>query len=286
MAVFYFTLFAANDEYAFRRCGGEAVSAAQYIMGLSPDMMAKWEADALREDPENGEAIFLDELKQVMTAVMTGLFDVAAGDGTAYSVKFNRTKCPWPALSTPAPKGKGKPKAKWYYAPKDGLDNITLYELAYTFTLYENYVSERDEAQADMLIAALYRPSRPETQEERDSAWHGDRRQPLRRYEDKVEQRAKMVATLPVLTRRLIVFWFAGCREAIVKAYPKVFKRADQGDAGHGYGWGGLLLQLAETGTFGELGTTSDQHYSNALTFLSMKDDERVEMERKLNKKS
>lgn len=292
MAMFYSSLFAGGgDEYtvgAFTAV--KLISMTQYILGFSPDMMAKWEADALREDRENGDVVFLEELKQVLSAALSGLFEIQedkATGATMYAVKYNRTKCPWTSLShTARQKGKRPGKTTWYYAPKDGLENLTLYELSYTFAIYEEYVASMDEARANELIGILYRPSRPETQEERDSAWHGDRRQPLRRYEDKVAERAKLAATLPALTRRLIVFWFAGCREAIVKAYPKVFiKRADQADRAHGYGWGGLLLQLAETGTFGALGETADQHYSNALTYLSMKEDERVEIERKLKKK-
>lgn len=268
------------------------ISLTQHLLAMPPDFLAKWEADCIREDAENGDLVFLEELKQVMVATLAGLFDVvtdAESGATGYAVKFNRTKNPWPALTTspPAPPSKGGRKRahkapKWYYGPKDGLANLTLYELGMTFGVYEEYLETRDEAKANELIAVLYRPSRPETQEERDSAWHGDRRQPYRRYEDKATERMKMVATLPALTRRFLIFWFAGCREAIVRDYPKVFKKGKDA-GGPNYGWGGLLLGLAETGTFGALGETADQHYSNALTYLSMKEDERVEMERKID---
>ena len=300
LSMFYLSLFSgAGDEYtAGAFTAVKLISMTQHILGFSPDMMARWEADALREDAENGDLLFLDELKQVLTAALAGLFEITEDKetgATGYAVKFNRTKCPFPSMSAspPAPlqgrggkKGARPGKVTWYYAPKDGLENLTLYELSYAFGTYEEYVATRDETHANALIGILYRPSRPETKEERDSAWHGDRRQPLRRYEDKVAERAKLAATLPALTRRLIVFWFAGCREAIVKAYPKVFRKTGDADAGHGYGWGGLLLRLAETGTFGALGETADQHYSNALTYLSMKEDERVELERKIKKKT
>ncbi len=290
LALFYAALFTGTgDEYthgAFTAV--KLISLTQHILGMPPDFMAKWEADCLKQ--EHGDLVFLEELKQVIVAALGGLFDIVTDEetgATGYAVKFNLTKNPWPAMNH-APKAKGKQKkpgkVTWYYAPKDGLANLTLYELSYAFGTYEQYVAKPDEGVANTLIGILYRPSRPETQEERDSAWHGDRRQPLRRYEDKVAERAKLAATLPALTRRLIVFWFAGCRETIVKAYPKVFKKAGDGEAGHGYGWGGLLLSLAETGTFGELGETADQHFSNAFTYLSMKEDERVEMEREMEK--
>jgi len=288
LALFYAALFTGTgDEYthgAFTAV--KLISLTQHILGMPPDFMAKWEADCLKQ--EHGDLVFLEELKQVIVAALGGLFDIVTDEetgATGYAVKFNLTKNPWPAMNH-APKAKGKQKkpgkVTWYYAPKDGLANLTLYELSYAFGTYEQYVATRDESHANTLIGILYRPSRPETQEERDSAWHGDRRQPLRRYEDKVAERAKLAATVPALTRRLIVFWFAGCREAIVKAYPKVFRKAGEGEAGHGYGWGGLLLSLAETGTFGALDQTADQHFSNALTYLSMKEDERRETERQI----
>ncbi len=290
--LFYSTLFTSTgDEFTHSAFTAvKLISLTQHILGFSPDMMAKWEADALRADAEHGQAVFLDELKQVIEAAMAGLFEVVtdeASGNTGYAVRFNRTRNPWPVLMHTPPAGRGakRPaKTRTLYCAKDGLENITVYELAYTFSMYEAYVQTRDEMFALRLIGALYRPSRPETEEERESAWHGDRRQPLRRYEGKVEERAKMAATLPMLTRRFLVFWFAGCREAIVKRYPRVFKKAGDGDGGGGGDWGRMLLSLAESNTFGSLGETSDQHYSNALEYMSMKDEQAEDMRKEFEK--
>ena len=255
--------------------------------------MPRWEADCIAEDAEYGHLTFLDELKQVMVPALKGLFEVKVDEegGTSYAVKFNRTKNLWPALSTPPPapppKGRGvapnKPSVTWYYAPKDGLENLTLYELAYTFGVYEAFVRTGDERLVNQLIGALYRPSRPKTAAETETDWRGDRRQPLRNAEGMVNKRAKLAATLPVLTKRMIVFWFASCREAIVARYPKVFVKAENGKVGgQNYGWGGVLLSIA--GGPAGLDAISDQHYSNALTFLSMKEDERRRMEEEMER--
>lgn len=263
------------------------ISMTQHLLGLPADLMAMWEAERIAKDAENGQAAFLDELKQVMSVALAGLFDIGHDEetgATTYSVRFNRTRNIWPALThTPKARGKAKPKTTWYYAPASGLANITIYELAFAFSMYEGYLQTGDEVFADKLIGALYRPSRPETKEERESAWHGDRRQPLRGYEGKVDERAKMAHSLPALTRRFLVFWFAGCRETIAKQYPRVFRKEKNGNGGAS-DWGKLLLSLAETGTFGPLGETSDQHFSNALAYMTMKDEQaeaaRREMER------
>lgn len=259
------------------------ISMAQHLLNVDTSILTQWEEDCRANDPENGDLIFLQELRLVLHGMLSGLFDIEEDEETGvttYAAKLNLTKNPLPQLAN-SPKTKLKnirPKTTWYYAPADGLANITLYEMAFSFTLFENYLKTKDEAFAHQLIASIYRPSRPETVEDRESGWFGDRRQPLRKYEAKVEERAELIKTLPALTRRLIVFWFASCRQQIVERYPKVFRRDDDG-AGRGvsYGWGGVLLALAG-GPVG-LEAIADQHHSNGLTWLSMKEDERREQE-------
>lgn len=263
------------------------ISLTQHILGFQTDMMARWEASFLKEDPVHGDLLFLEELKAVITATLTmvedgqpkGLFEVVETEsGTAYSVLYNRTRNPWPSLAHTS-KTK-KPKVTWLYAPADGLANITIYELAISFARYEAYVETRDEKFANELIGIIYRRSRTITKKEKENGWRGgDRREYFRDYEEAIARRAKLASTLPTLTRRFIVFWFAGCREAIAQRYSRVFKKGGAVKA-KGNEWGRLLLTLAETGAFGDLGLTSDQHYSNALEFMSMKDEQREERER------
>lgn len=284
LGLYYQTLFTTpGSEYT---ASGftmlKLLSMTQHVLNVDSGFMAQWEADCLAEDEENGQLFFLDELRQVIHSTLGGLFNIVSDEesgATSYSIRLNRTKNPWPALShtpTVAKKTRRAPKTTYYYAPADGLGNITIYELAHTFTIFENYLKTNDDALANQLIAILYRPSRPETVAERESGWFGDRRQPLRKHEAKIAERAAMVATLPMLTRRLILFWFASCRQQIVNTYTKVFKPADS-DAKPGYGWGGVLLAMAGGPT--GLDAIADQHYSNGLTWLSMKEDERRELE-------
>lgn len=286
--LFYNSLFTTDNRSVFADAftAAKLISITADIIGRGPEFMPRWEIDCVMEDPELGSYVFLEELKQVMVVALHGLFEVLEDEngGTRWAVKFNRTKNLWPALVHKVGRdGRGQ-KVRWYYAPKDGLSNITLYEMIYTFSLYEAYVRTGEDRYVNLLIGAMYRPSRPETADERESAWHGDRRQPLRNYEDKVDERARLAATMPALTRRMIVFWFGSCRESIVRQYPKVFVRSEDAPQSDGYGWSGVLLRLAETGAFGALGETSDQHYSNAMTFLSMKEDERRRMEQELER--
>ena len=302
--IYYAMLFenTGSDLTRVSFTGLKLIEMTRGVLGVDMEFMKAWEADCVAEDADLGEWVYLDELKQVMRVALGGLFDYVEDEdgGGAWAVKFNRTKNAWPVLTpppAPPPKGGGRSagpgggrgsaggalkkagRPVWLYGPEDGLANITIYELAYTFGTYENFVRTGDEQYAHLLIGALYRPSRPETREERESGWYGDRRQALRRREKKVEERARLAATLPVLAKRAILFWFASCRERIVAQYPKVFKPAESAKIGdNNYGWGGVLLSVA--GGPAGLEVVSDQHYSNTLTFLSMKEDERVEMDR------
>lgn len=284
LLLFYETLFTSpGDEFtASAFTSVKLLGMLQHLLKVDGTFMAIWEAERIKMDPENGELFFLEEVRETMHYALAGLFEIEQKEegGTTYAAKMNRTANPWPVLT--APIAKKRDHHRHYFGPADRLDNITIYEMGMAFSYFEAYLKTSKEEHAHTLIALLYRPSRPESTKERESAWGGDRRQPLRGYEAKIEERVKLVKTLPPLVQRVIVFWFASCRQAIVDAYPKVFKKdGDGGRGGANYGWGGVLLTVAESGPMGSLGEVSDQHYSNVLTYLSMKADEAKEAERR-----
>lgn len=289
LMLFYNTLFTANEGPHSRTSFTmvKLISMTQHLLGMDSGMLAQWEADCLAQDAENGNVVFLEELRAVIHTCIGGLFEIEYDEDsgqTRYAPKLNLTRNPWAHFThTQKTRLKGvQPKTTWLYAPADELANLTIYEVAYTFTLFEQYLQTNDDALANRLIAALYRPSRPETREERDSAWFGDRRMPLRKYEKTLDERAEQVSTIPALTRRVILFWFASCRQNIINKYPKVFSR-EGGEGGPSYGWGGVLLAMA--GGPAGLDAIADQHYGNGLTWLSMKEDERREHEKAMQKK-
>ena len=103
----------------------------------------------------------------------------------------------------------------------------------------------------------------------------------MRRYEAKVAERAELVKMVDPLVKRVILFWFASCREDIANQYPKVFKRSGGSGKSSEYGWAGVLLRVA--GGPAGLDTVADQHHSNALIWLSMERD-RIEAEEEARK--
>lgn len=282
--LFYQTLFTApGDEFtATAFTAVKLISMTRALLGMDDAMMAQWEHDCLRQDPENGQTVFFAELKSLITAVLSGLFSIEETEegNTVYACRLNLTRNPYPKLSHTTRNKKGeKKKTTWLYCAEDGLANITIYELASTFTIFEQYLAMDNEALANQLIGTLYRPGKPQSRLNLESEYQGDRRQPLRKYEKKVAERAALAATLPPLVKRLILFWFASCRQQIVERYGKVFKPSS-GDSKPGYGWGGVLLAIAGGPT--GLESIADQHYSNALTWLAMKEDERADMEEQM----
>lgn len=287
LLMFYKTLFTnVGDEYTLSAFTAvKLISMTRYLLRMTDADMAKWESDCMKQDEENGATIFAEEMRFVMHAALEGLFKIEEdedGGATRYSCRLNLTKNPYPMLShTPAPKGKSKKARKTtvFHCAADGLANISIYEMGALFTLFENYLNTQDMRWVDQLIATLYRPSKPVTKYNLETAYEGDRRQPYRKYEAKVAERAELVAGMPEDVKRVVLFWFASCRQAIAEAYPKVFKRSgDGGKQGANYGWGGLLLNIAG-GPVG-LEAVADQHHGNALTWLSMEEEKREEYER------
>jgi len=244
----------------------------QELLDLKPEFMQKWEADCVQEDEENSNLIFLSELNEVLK-LADFLFDIKeneAGD-TLYSIKLGLTQNPYPELHW---RKKASNKLKRLYGPDDELKNISLYELALSFTLFEKYLKTGDKQHMLELIATIYRPSKPITKANKQSGYKGDRRLPILDHERMVKKRMERMKNLPDPILHIITFWFAGCRNHIINKYANLFSSGDTGEkTGNDYGWGAVILNLA--GGLTELKKVSKQKYSNAFTYLSYLEDQR-----------
>lgn len=267
------------------------IDMARDMCGVSVDDIGQIEkASKQVYGEEMGEQVFLAQLREMVHTMIEGLFNIEHDDegNVTYSVKFNRTRNLWTSIeydqnnrynrkkpSRTAPK-------RYLYPPADMLANVTIYELGTLFTIFEQYLMNPERTELiDRLIATMYRPMKEVNAFNMDSNFEGDRRQPLRRHESRIDDRQKLVAQLPMLVKRTILFWFASCRMEITRAYPKVFRKQSASTTNNAnYGWGGVLLKVAEMGPMGTLNEVADQPFSNVLTYLSMKDDEVKEAER------
>lgn len=257
---------------------------ASRLLGLDSKLLSAWHQDCRAAYGQDGNTVFLAELDAVLEA-SNFLFDIDLGaDGNKlYQIRLGLTKCPWASLRYKSKKG----KAKTYYAPADEMENMTLYEMAMAFAIFERYLESKADADALELIATLYRPSKPPTRANKQSGYEGDRRLPLYKHEAMVKKRAARMATLPAATRHLIVFWFASCRQAIIEAFPNIFSEANAekyGErVGNDYSWAGMLLALA--GGIVHLAQVSQEPYQNGLVYLSYLEDQRKLAEMRAGKK-
>ena len=270
------------------------IEMATTLCGVTLDNLRNHEYLLVEEHgPGIGQQIFLAELREIVHKMLAGLFDITHDDegNVTYAVKLNRTVNVYDRIQYDNDVKYNRKKRtpniqkKYLYPPADELANVTIYELGMLFALFEQYVATNDEKIADKIIAVMYRPQKPITNENKDSGFYGDRRLPLRGHESRIEERQQLCAKLPLLAKRIILFWFASCRAQITDQYPKVFKKSGgDGSSTSHYGWGGVLLKVAEQGAMGTLNEVADQPHGNVLTYLSMKADEYQESLRQTKK--
>lgn len=239
------------------------------FLSLSVDDLTDWEqAHQEKLGEEDGTILFLTEMDALCQA-FDFLYELVDEKDIetppTYQLSFTLTKCPYPILSD---------TSENFYAPADALDNITLYELATTFSHFEEYIRTKEEIHIDNLLATLYRPSKPESEHNKRSGYEGDRRLPLLKHESTVAQRVERMRLLPRPTKQLILFWFASCRQQIIRAYPNIFTQSEgEEQGGNDYGWSGVLMNLSDG--LVHLDSISQQNYSNALVYLSWLEDQR-----------
>lgn len=267
----------------------------QSLTGVTDQVLEEWRQDCFDTYGEmDGKVSFLSELKQVSEEVTKFLFEDELddeGNPTGnHTIALTLTRNLFPKISHTRG-NKKKKKSKGYkntskeiifYGPSDELNNLTIYELGTAFTFFENYLQEiknGDEFAAkkttDYLISLLWRESKPTTKANKLSNYQGDRRLPYLNHEEAVERRMKKIQHLPEQIKQLIMFWFASCRQQIINSYPNVFQPSTgEKLGGNQYGWGGTLLALADK-DLSKLDQVSQQNHHNALTLLSLLEDER-----------
>lgn len=261
-------LFPDEQDLPFRR-----IELMKLILDVDDSFLRDWEESYKALDPEDGRTTFLADLDFVSRIVTEGLFTNSDSGRTQVSLTW--TKCPWPVLQYKDRKG----RTQNLYAPSDGLDNLTIYELGTVFMTFERFAKTDDNDIAIELIATIYRPGKPYSIENQMSGYRGDRRLPLLHHESTVQSRMKILKDLPSLVQGFILFWVACCRHKIIGQYPNLFGASDTGGErmGNDYAWGGVLLNLADG--IVHLDQVASQPWATALTYMSMLEDRRKEME-------
>ncbi|PHN06944.1 hypothetical protein [Flavilitoribacter nigricans] len=246
----------------------------KYLLKLSQTFMEQWEQDCIQEHgKQDGQLVFISELDEVLQ-IADFLFERLEHNEVAISLTY--TNIPYPYLEG---KKKNHKKTTRLYGPKSKLENITLYELGYTFQVFEKFIETQEEQYADQLIAALYRPMKPRTKENQRTGYYGDIRMPLYKLDHMVAKRQEITATLPAIVKRIIIFWFASCRQQIIQGYENIFKKPDDSrrHVGNDYGWGGILLGLSDG--IANMDQVANRPYADGLIYLSYLEDQRKVVE-------
>lgn len=247
----------------------------KYLLRLSDKYMEEWEKDCAEEYGEDGRLVFISELEEALKAA-DFLFEKQEEETNTVSIALTLTKTPYSFLEE---RKRSRGERKRFYGPESELSNLTIFELGYTFQLFEQFINTQDEQLANQLIATLYRPQKPRTKENQRAGYHNDIRMPLYRLEHMVKKRTEMMSTLPEITRQIIIFWFASCRQKIIKSYPNIFesKNEEVKRVGNDYGWGGLLISLADG--IVNMDKVSERPYQDAFVYLSYLEDQRKRAE-------
>lgn len=267
----------AEEEIHIKR-----IELTKYLLGIDQEYLDAWKQDCIDEDPEQGRLQFNYNLRELVNTMTAFAYkEEREGDEQpyprAYSLNLTLTSCPWPYLHTPT--------GDTLFGPSDGLDNATIYELGMVFMLFERYLLDNDINIADTLLATLYRPGKPDTEANRLAGFHNDRRLPILDHENTVQERAAYFRQLPHLSKQLLLFWVASCRQAIVDQFPNIFRvqSTNVERTGNDYAWAGVLLELA--GGLPNLKAVQQENWYNALTYLSILEDRRKEQERQAAKR-
>lgn len=251
------------------------LSILRYLLPLTDDEIQEWEAARIEEYGEDWYVVHHSEILEMLPAT-DFLFE--KDKSGQYHLRPALTKCPMKKLEgMPAKRKKGKKKVfemQEWYAPHDHLENITAKELAYTFDRYEQYAKTKNEDHLHHLLAILYRPAKPPTEENLAENYHGDIRKPLNMAT--VSDRAAVIANLRPEIKNLIFFWFMSCRVQYINQYQNIFKNTPIiGERqGNDYGWWGTFRAIA--GNLKDINQIADLDAGSVLAELSYLEDQRL----------
>jgi hypothetical protein len=120
-----------------------------------------------------------------------------------------------------------KPATFWrkelWYAPGDSFTFMAMDEFIVAHAYYTAFLSTRQNACLDFLVATLYRPT-----DHKDP--FGDRRETFN--VDKISHRARLAAALPMAEKMAVLYYFAGCYEELTERYESVFSSGSREEAG------------------------------------------------------
>lgn len=228
-----------------------------YLLQLKENFFVEREQQLKEDFPEEHETILLTEVQELLACTN---FFFKDEDGHK-SIDLGLTKCPYPILKY---KRKKISRGKILIAPSDGLENISFYELCTSFALYESYLETNNIDTVDQLLATIYRPQKQATKQNKQSDYNGDKRMPLLHHEGMVKKRIKKIKELDPLVKKVLLFWFASCREQIINHFQDLF--SNNTNTKDQYGYAGLLMAVA--GSMVDIDQVASKSAIDVLTYV------------------
>lgn len=130
------------------------------------------------------------------------------------------------------------------YCPSKKLGNITAFEFAFADAFHIKYLKSGNETDLNNFLGSLFRPKK----------WFSDER--VRFDKSNIEKYAKRLNKLKYAEKQVILLWYIGCRDAIVKANKNLFYSS--GASSNDSTWIDLFLEMAGSkfGNFEQTGNT------------------------------
>lgn len=171
------------------------------------------------------------------------------------------------------------PVYKRRYGPADSLNNLVISEFVFTEQHFQVYQSREAKpadrtAALNKLVAILYRPGKRFYNAAKNK--DGDIRQPFN--DNLTAYYEKQIAAWPFEIKQCVAFWYAGCRNELVKEFPRVFGGSGGGEESV-YGLWDVLYNIAEKQVMGNLAAVEKEYLKSVLMVITktMADAERLE---------
>ncbi len=155
-----------------------------------------------------------------------------------------------------------------YYGPADDFNNLLISEFIFTEQYYHQYRYEDATPSANVdalnkLVAVLYRPGKKGYDRHRNP--DGDIREPFN--DNLIPYQSRLVAAWPFEFKQAIGFWYEGCRNQLLKDFPKVFGGSGGGESV--YGLWDILFNIAEKNVMGDMHMVEGQLLKTVLMVIT-----------------
>jgi hypothetical protein len=240
------TLAEASILYFLLRADGIPMAvalseAAKSILNIDDNVLKNWrDAFVNAHGLLDGEWIFAEQWAHTVKAVLKPFIEQRE---KSFTTKLELTKCPFPKLQVKMDSGTHN-----LYACADNFSNISIGEFAKIDNLCVQYVQNPTVETIDLILAIIYRPSKPNTKRNRKLKYENDRRIPMSEGQYSEKERAEQFRNIGDAVRQMIWFWVTSCREQFYQKWDNVL-RSKSGEQGNKkltqFGWAGLFIELA-----------------------------------------